>query len=510
VLQAAHVISEPSLKPSRITQPPPPPSAPAIAGIRSQESGTRNQESGVRKTKDNPQSSILNLQFPETNDVPNLDGPTPVGGVQPIDLSTCLALVAGQNPQVGFVQQRVQEAYAQLESAEALWLPSLRAGANYNKHEGSFQDVAGEVFNVSRGSMFSGFGSRAVGASSPAVPGLSTQFHVADAIFQPLIARRTVSARQYAVSATTNNLLLQAAVAYIDLELAVERRRVAEETLAELQKLAELTASFAKRGQAPQADADRARTELELQKNRVTRAIEAVQKASSRLTEVLSLGHDMELRPSGPAFPRMELVDFSAELKSLIGQAVACRPEMSQSLMEISAASNRFKKERYSPLIPHVGAGMSWGGFGGGVGDTITHYRDRLDLDAWVFWEVRNLGIGERAARKAAGARVHQAQYQRARLSNRIRREVKDAYAELLSATKQIEQSEASLKAAIESYKKNDRRIRNAQGLPIEVLQSIRALDAAKRELVNARAAYNRAQFRLHHAIGWPAGDSHE
>lgn len=452
------------------------------------------------KTKDNPEPGTL-----PPMPAPQSAGSASVDGAQQIDLSTSLALVAGQNPQVGFVQQRVQEACARLDAADALWLPSLRGGLSYNKHEGSIQNSAGRVFNVSRGSAYTGFGAQAVGTGSPAVSGLYARFHLADAIFQPLIAERTVSARQYEVSATTNNLLLQAALAYVDLELAVQRNRVAGETLAELKKLAELTASFAKRGQAPQADADRAQTELELQKNNVTRSVEAIQKASSRLAEVLSLDHDLELRPAGMAFTPAVLVDVSTGLESLIEQGVTGRPEMSQYLMEISAAANRYQRERYSPLVPNVGAGMSWGGFGGGTGDTIAHYRDRLDLDAWVYWEVRNLGLGERAARNAASARVQQARFLRARLENRIRREVKDGFAELLSATKQIEQAQASAKTAAESYAKNSRRIRNARGLPIEVLQSIRALDAAKRETINARAAWSRAQFRLHHAIGWPS-----
>ncbi len=148
---------------------------------------------------------------------------------------------------------------------------------------------------------------------------------------------------------------------------------------------------------------------------------------------------------------------------------------------------------------------MSYGGFGGGVGDTITHYRDRFDVDLWAYWEIRNLGIGERAARNVASSRVHQAQYRRVQMANRIRREVTASHAQVLSARRQITQAETSVKSAESSYRRNFQRIRNAQGLPIEVLQSIRALDAAKRERLNARAASNRAQFRLHYSLGWPA-----
>ena len=57
---------------------------------------------------------------------------------------------------------------------------------------------------------------------------------------------------------------------------------------------------------------------------------------------------------------------------------------------------------------------------------------------------------------------------------------------------------------AQQSYDRNLARIRNAQGLPIEVLQSIQALDAVRREYLRSVMEYNRAQFRLQRALGWP------
>lgn len=425
--------------------------------------------------------------------------------VRKIDLATSLALVAGENPRIGYVQQRVAEACAELDAAEALWLPSVRIGANYNKHEGSFQDVAGQVLDVSRGSLYTGFGSRAVGASSPAVPGVYANFHLADAIFQPIIAQRTVQSRQFAAASTENDLMLQAALAHLELVQAVEAKRIAEETLKELQLLADLTASFAKRGQGTQADADRALTERNLQQNVVTRAEERIGVASARLADVLSLEDGLQLAPAIPTIVPVELISEKSDVQTLVAEATANRPEISENLMEIDAASQRYERERYSPFIPNIGAGISGGGYGGGVGDTIRHYQGRFDADAWAYWEVRNLGFGEKAARDAAQARVYQQQFRRTELLNRIRREVTAAHARLDSARRQLSQTNETVKSAEESYKKNQQRIRNAQGLPLEVLQSIQALDASKREKLNAKAAYNRAQFELQRALGWAA-----
>src|SRR5690606_6765356 len=71
----------------------------------------------------------------------------------PIQLSYALQVTAGQNPQVAFAQHRIQQAYAQLEAAEVLWMPSLRAGVNYNRHDGVIQDVGGNMVTNSRSSI---------------------------------------------------------------------------------------------------------------------------------------------------------------------------------------------------------------------------------------------------------------------------------------------------------------------------------------------------------------------
>jgi outer membrane protein TolC len=64
--------------------------------------------------------------------------------------------------------------------------------------------------------------------------------------------------------------------------------------------------------------------------------------------------------------------------------------------------------------------------------------------------------------------------------------------------------SQAAIQSARDSYRRNNERIRNGQGLPIEALQSIQALDQAQRQYVRSVADYNRAQFRLCRALGWP------
>src|SRR5262245_27264966 len=78
---------------------------------------------------------------------PVLDGPPSL----PLDLPTALGLTQAQNPRIAFTQAQIAQAYAQNRAARAMWLPSLRAGMNYNKHEGRIQEVAGRNIETTRG-----------------------------------------------------------------------------------------------------------------------------------------------------------------------------------------------------------------------------------------------------------------------------------------------------------------------------------------------------------------------
>lgn len=422
----------------------------------------------------------------------------------PIDLSTALQITAGQNPEVAYARQRIQEAFNQMKAAEVLWVPSLRTGVNYNKHEGRIQDVAGNIIDTSRGSVYTGLGAQAVGASSPAVPGVIMNFRVADAVFQPRITERVLAATRQASRATTNDTLLDTALAYIDLLEALQYEAVANETLENTRRLADLTSEFSRTGQGLQSDADRAQAELAARSIEARRALETVQVASIRLARLLSQDPSVFLAPQEPALVPIDFVPLDCALPELIATGLSNRPELAESRFLVGAAVERLRREQNAPLIPSVLLGLSYGGNGGGLGSNIDNFGDRLDFDAVAFWEIRNLGFGEQAARGEARSRVEQARWRQVQAMDQIASDVAEAHAQVLARREQIDLSESGITAARESYRRNSERIREGQGLPIETLQAIQALDQAQRQYVRSVADYNRSQFRLQRALGWP------
>ncbi|HUG92830.1 MAG TPA: TolC family protein [Planctomycetaceae bacterium] len=444
--------------------------------------------------------------------VPVVSGPgtAPAAGTgdgrieSPIDFESALALAAGRNPQVAFANERIREAFARLRQAEALWLPTINAGANYNKHEGTIQNVEGEIIDASRQSIYAGLGARAVGAGSPASPGLVAAFHTSDAVFQPRIERRATAARQYAATAAINDTLLNVSLAYLDLLAAYQRQTIADETLANARDLARLTADFAETGQGNQADADRARAELAVRQNEAHRAGEAIDVASARLTQLLSQPGGTKLVPREPSITPVELVDVSTPLNELLATGLSNRPELAETSFLVAQAVERLRREEHAVWLPSVLLGASYGTNGGGLGSAMDDFDDRWDVDAAVWWQVRNLGVGEKAARDEARSLVNQARWRQVQALDQVAAEIASAHAQVQARALQIETARGGISAALDSYDRNRARIREGQGLPLEVLQSLQALDQARREYLRAVSDYNEAQFRLHRALGWP------
>ncbi|MFQ5733268.1 MAG: hypothetical protein ACE5KM_15105, partial [Planctomycetaceae bacterium] len=66
-----------------------------------------------------------------------------------LDLAGVLYLAGAESWMVHLAAERVREAEADLDAAEAMWLPSLNAGVGWTKHDGQIQDTGGRVIDVS-------------------------------------------------------------------------------------------------------------------------------------------------------------------------------------------------------------------------------------------------------------------------------------------------------------------------------------------------------------------------
>ncbi len=392
-----------------------------------------------------------------------------------LNLPTALAMVGGQHPVVGFAQWRTQEAYAQLARAEALWLPSIQSGFGFHRHDGNLQASGGDIVDVNRNSFQYGLGTGAVGAGTTPAPGIVAQFHLADAIFQPEIAEKTAWARGHAAKAVLNQQLLHAALAYIELLDAHQDARILVDSRDRTAALSKITDDFAKAGQGLQADADRMQTELSLIENRLIAARERMAVASARLAQAISIESSSQIQPMDVTAVPLDLVAERSDMSSLIGNGLSMRPELKESQALVAAACEEFKRQKYAPFVPSILLGYSTSGFGGGVGSNINNVDGRYDLDAVMTWQVRNLGFSERALRRESTARIQQAKFETLRVMDQVALEISESFSQVEFRRQQIAITQQAIRTAEKSYESNLRRIREGQGLPIEVLQAVQA-----------------------------------
>ncbi len=422
----------------------------------------------------------------------------------PLDLPQALSMVAGGHPVVGFARWRVQEAYAQLNQAQVMWLPTIQSGFSFHKHDGNYQASNGAIVDVDRNSFQYGLGMGATGAGTTPRPGVVAQFNLADAYFQPEIAERNAWARSHAADGVVNAQLLTVANSYLDLLSAEQDLQILRETYDRTNDVTKLTVDFAEAGEGLQADADRLQTELTMVETRVFVGRERADVAAARLAQALSLDGRERIVPVDQTVVPLELAIDNQETGSLIATGLGHRPELKEAQALVSAACEQYQRQQYAPFIPSVLLGFSTGGFGGGMGNSLANVSDRYDLDAVATWQVRNLGFGERYARQEASAQLQQAKFQQVRLLDQVAFEITEAHTQVNHRRQRMAIAGRAIQSAEKSYERNMSRIRDGQGLPIEVLQSVQALEQARRGYLQAVVDFNQAQFRLQWALGWP------
>lgn len=431
--------------------------------------------------------------------------PSPAISENAIDLGVALRLAGVENPTINLAQERVREALADQLAARALLLPSVNVGGNFYQHRGTLQASSGLIRDVDRQSLYLGAGARATGTGTVTIPGVWLFAHLGDAVYEPLAARQRVSASRSDAQAVQNAILRDVAVVYLQLVGAEARLDVLRRGETDLAEVVRLTRVYAEKGQGRQADADRVTANAELLRRQVREAEEDVAVAAARLCRLLNLDPSTRLRTLVGAVQPCRLVPEDTDTEPLVAEAVRSRPEVFARAAEIQEAQTRVRQERVRPWAPLVSVGFSGGAFGGGSNLATSDFgplNGRSNFDVAAVWNIENLGFGNRARVRRAGAEVGQAIAGYDLIVNRIRREVVESQAEARAAARQIDTATTAFTLAEEGFRLEAERIRQGLGRPIETLDSFRQLLDGRQELIRAIVAFDVAQFRLFTAVG--------
>jgi outer membrane protein TolC len=426
---------------------------------------------------------------------------------QTIDLEDALRRAGIANPVIAIAREAVQASLAEQLRAQAMLLPSVQAGTGFNLHRGVLQTSKGEILEVNRQALYVGAGAAAVGAGTVTVPGVWLTAQLAEAWYEPKAARERVVSRQFDALATRNNTLLEVTTAYLNLAGAYARLLALQQTDVELTEVARVTAAYAVSGEGRQGDADRAQSQLLLLHNGEERAQEDVAVAAAELERLLDLDPSVRLRPAAGPIPLLQLVDPTQDLETLVQIALRNRPEIGARSADVAVEATLLREEQVRPFVPYVMVGFSAGDFGGGsdLADTrFGHVSLRLDCDVMAVWSLDNLGLGNIAVQRRRRAQVVEAEAVRTRVIDQIRKEVAQAKALVLARRRQVDLARRQVQVSDEGYRLDFLRTRNLKGLPIELLNNLSLLNAARQALVTSVIGYDQAQFQLFVALGQP------
>jgi outer membrane protein len=420
----------------------------------------------------------------------------------PIDLPSALMLADEQNTDLAIQLQKVERAALEKSDAWYQWVPTLRVGAGYSWQNGALQDTSGNISNIERNSSYAGFGAGAAGSGLPSRPGLSMNLDLAEAFYGPLAAKQQHKAARFEEESVRLKVMLEVAAAYYDLVRATREREVAEGSAINAEKLGKLTADFADSGQGLPADAERAAVESLIQQQKVELAQEHVDGAANSLARLLRLEDNVQLRPADSTITPLALIDADTALPDYISQALENRPEIGQNRAIINAQTARLKQDKYGLFIPKVELGYSYGNFGGGSGNSNSYDDDRSDLYGMIYWQFDSLGLRNSNAIKKRRAQINMAKAQEQQAMTDMVADVRQAYTEFHSAQRQIALVRRAVDSARKSYELNNERIHENMGLPLEALQSMKALAEAESLYLAIATKYNLAQLRLVSATG--------
>jgi outer membrane protein TolC len=428
----------------------------------------------------------------------------------PINLAAALRLAEARPLIVATAQASAWVAEAQLTRAKVLWVPSLMFGADYIRHDGGGPDFNKGILTAPSVNYFYGGGS------------IWQMVNLTDAIFQPLAARQVLSARHWEIQTAKNDALLQTALAYFNVH---QYRGMYAGTLYAVQRGHELVDRITAMSQdlVPVVEIDRARSMVTDLEQKATAAREEWRVRSADLTQVLRLDPRAVVVPLEPDHLQITLIDPRKPLYELMPVALANRPELASHRALVLAAEARLRREKMRPALPIVmlngfqsagGMLIQAGIFGTGPNNSLNQWDGRVDVSCQLIWQLEGFGIGNMARIKSQRGEQSGAIIGLNRVQDGVAAEVTAAHARVQSAAARVGQADRALRTAVIAFNGNyegltqTRRFGDVLELvnrPQEVVYALHLLQVAFDEYFTTVADYNRAQFELFHALGYPA-----
>jgi outer membrane protein TolC len=427
----------------------------------------------------------------------------------PLNLATALRLSDARPLMVAAAQASVWVAEAQLTRAKVLWVPQLNLGFDYIRHDGGGPDFNKGIMTAPSVNYFYG------GAGLWQIQALT------DVVFEPLAARQVLNSRQADIQSAKNDSLFMTADAYFRVHqfrgmyagalYAVELGHDLVDRISRLSK-----------DLVPRVEVDRARNMLYDLEQQATSARELWRVHSANLTQVLRLDPRAVVVPLEHDHLQITLIDPARPLDDLIPVGLTNRPELASYQALVQAVAARIRREQGRVLLPSIllngfqtpGEFLQAGIFGLGPNSSLNQWTGRDDISIQFLWQLDALGIGNLARIKEQRGEQSRAIIELFKTQDMVAADVTRAQARLQSAAARVHQADRSLRASLIAFNGNYEGLQQTTRFgdvlvevfrPQEVVYALQLLKITFDEYFTTVADYNRAQFELFHALGYPA-----
>ena len=459
--------------------------------------------------------------------MPTVTSPSPLGGSLklkpaqfeanevrfPISLATALRLSDARPLIVAAAQAGVWVAEAELTRAKVLWLPALNIGFDYIRHDGGGPDFNKGIMTVPSTNFFY------AGAGLWGDPWgiISTT----DAIYEPLAARQALNAQHWNVQTAKNDALMQTADAYF---MVHQYRGVYAGSIYVVERARDVVGRITglSKDLVPGFEVDRARNMLADLEQQSVSARQQWRVQSARLTRVLRLDPRAVVEPLEHDHVQITLINPARVLDDLMPIALNNRPEIAARQAQIAAAEVKVREEKARPFIPEIVLNgfqtpyemLQAGIFGLGPNSSLNQWRGRDDFSIQPVFQLQNVGLGNLAMIKERRGLESLATIALFEAQDMVAEEVNRAHANLQSAAARVVQADRALRTGIITLNGATQGLEQTSRFgdvlvpisrPQEAVYALQLLMRAFNEYYTTVGDYNRAQFELFHALGYPA-----
>jgi outer membrane protein TolC len=427
----------------------------------------------------------------------------------PINLATALRLSDARPLIVGAAQAGVWVAEAQLTRAKVLWVPQLNIGGDYIRHDGGGPDFNKGILTAPSVNFFYGGG------------GLWEIQALTDIFFEPLVKRQVLNSRQADIQTAKNDAALMTAMTYFDVH---QHRGMYTGALYCVQRGNDLVARIKSlSGElVSEVEVERARNLLADLEQQATSARQEWRVSSARLTRVLRLNPLAVVVPLEHDHLQVTLIDPARPLPELHEIALTNRPELASYQALVQAAVARIRRERGRMLLPTVLLNgfqtpdemIQAGIFGIGTNSKLNQWDGRDDVSMQLMWELDALGLGNLARIKEQRGEQSKAIIDFFNIQDMVAADVTRAQADLQSAAARVSQADRALRSGIVTFNGSFEGLQQTTRFgdvlvllnrPQEVVFALQLMKTAFDDYFTTVAEYNKAQFDLFHALGYPA-----